>query len=465
MRATVSLTITALALCAGCNGSNEPSEPTVTYYANVKPILNANCVGCHQEGEIGVGVLDSYDAASKRSTAIAMQTINRTMPPYPPDPGCNDYVGDMSLSDEDIATLAAWADAGAPAGDPADDAGSAPAKPRALSRVDLTLAIPEPYSPSTSSPDDFRCFVMEWPATEPTYVTGVGVRPGNRTTAHHLVAFYVGAAQAQGIRDADAADPGPGYYCGGGTGNLGGSEGGGTGDGGGTGSGGGGDGGPGGGEGMSLNGTGLLAGWAPGSAPTEFPSDVGMPIEPGSVVVLQMHYNTVSWDGQPDQTELDLKLEASVAREGASVFWANPQWITQDTMIIAAGDPDASHSFAFDPTFFYTAGRPMTIFGSGLHMHTRGTRASLTVEKSLGGGSECLLDIPRWDFDWQGGYPLVRPMQLNPGDTLRVECHWDNSPENQPVIQGVKMPPKEIRWGEGTDDEMCLGALFMAPVE
>jgi hypothetical protein len=285
--------------------------------------------------------------------------------------------------------------------------------------------------------------VVDWPETTTRYVTGVGVLPGNRTTVHHLIAFYGDASLSPALREADEADPGPGYACSGSPG--GGMIVGGQGDGGGGGGG---------------LGAGMLAAWAPGGAAADFPPDVGIPMTPGSVLVIQMHYNTVAWDGEPDQTAVELKLDDAVARSAESTFFTNPFWVTQGTMVIPAGDPDVSHSFSFDPSLIYTGGAGFTIYGSALHMHTRATRASLIVERN--GGNECLLDIPRWDFNWQMSYRLAQPYDFHPGDKLRIECHWDNSPENQPVVNGMQLPPQDLGWGEGTDKEMCLGGLFIA---
>jgi hypothetical protein len=132
-------------------------------------------------------------------------------------------------------------------------------------------------------------------------------------------------------------------------------------------------------------------------------------------------------------------------------------------MSIPAGNPDVAHSFTFDPTSVLTDGQAFDIYGVILHMHTRGTSATLEVLK---GGDEaaqqCLLDIPRWDFNWQGAYTLEAPVLFEPGDQLRITCHWDNSAENQPVVDGMQLPPTDVNWGEGTGDEMCLGTLYLA---
>ena len=65
--------------------------------------------------------------------------------------------------------------------------------------------------------------------------------------------------------------------------------------------------------------------------------------------------------------------------------------------------------------------------------------------------TECLLDIPRWDFHWQANYRFKEPKVVKSGDRIAVECHWDNS------LPGAR----DVSWGEGTEDEMCLGIFYM----
>jgi hypothetical protein len=77
------------------------------------------------------------------------------------------------------------------------------------------------------------------------------------------------------------------------------------------------------------------------------------------------------------------------------------------------------------------------------------------------GTSECLVNIPNYDFEWQRSYGFKQPVVAHPGDQLRLECHWDNSPNNQIVVDGQKLPTKDVYWGEGTTDEMCLGIFYV----
>ncbi|HHH12035.1 MAG TPA: monooxygenase, partial [Sorangium sp.] len=123
-------------------------------------------------------------------------------------------------------------------------------------------------------------------------------------------------------------------------------------------------------------------------------------------------------------------------------------------------DPAVVHEAAIDPSQWMSNGKPFTIHTGGLHMHTRGTKASLGV-RHQGGQDECLIDIPRWDFDWQFGYAFTEPVSFQPGDLLTLRCQWDNSPSNQPSIGGQPMPPQALAWGDGTNDEMCLATIYI----
>ncbi len=74
--------------------------------------------------------------------------------------------------------------------------------------------------------------------------------------------------------------------------------------------------------------------------------------------------------------------------------------------------------------------------------------------------SACLVDIPKWDFHWQHLYMFEEPVHVAPGQALRLTCAYDNSAANQPIIEGVARTPAEVRWGESSSEEMCVGILI-----
>jgi hypothetical protein len=430
------LVVTMLAKAVGCGGDDDgpPGGGTpdagpapVTFWQNAKPILDAKCIGCHSSGGIAPFNLTDYDSAYEQRAFIKDAVKSRVMPPWLAGDGCDDYEGDRRLTDAQIATLVAWVDQGAPIGD-ASKPGAAidPGPEIQLSRVDRTIGLAAPYMMSIT-PDEYRCFVLDWPETTTKYLTGFRANPGNKAIVHHVIAYYASPANVAEAQKLDSDAPGDGYPCFGGPGFKG----------------------------------NWLGSWAPGSRGSDFPAGTGLKIESGSKVVVQIHYNAQGTALAMDQTTVDFKLDDSVAREARIQPFADPQWLNAKTMNIPAGEKDVKHAFAADLSAV-TGGKPFDLYSVGFHQHQLGVGGRVELRRA-DGTSDCLLDIPRWDFHWQGSYQLAAPKRVTPGDQLSIECHWDNTAANQPTIGGVQLPPKDVNWGEGTGDEMCLSGFYVVP--
>jgi hypothetical protein len=424
-RLFVAGTIVIAAVLTACSESAEPPPPPVTYHKDVAPLIQEKCGSCHVEGGIAPFALRSYAEVFELRHAIQAAVQARIMPPWLAAPGCTDYEHDRSLSDEQIALISRWVVEGGVEGDPADAAHSAPTQV-GLSRVDLELAMPVAHSP-TQSPDEYRCFLLDWPETEVRYVTGFRGNPGQRAIVHHIIAFLARPDAVATFQALDDAAPGPGYPCFGGPG----------------------------GDGSR---TAWVGAWAPGSNGADYPAGTGIRVEPGSKIILQIHYNLSGANAAPDRTSIAMSLERSVQKVAVIQPWANPAWLRPDGMRIPAGARDVRHRFAFDlvPVIsnvtdgLFRDNEPITLHGGALHMHTLGRWGRLEIERRTG-NTECLLHIPRWDFHWQSSYGFAQPKVLKAGDRLAIECHWDNS------LPGAK----DVSWGEGTEDEMCLGTFYM----
>ncbi|MDP2307100.1 MAG: hypothetical protein Q8P18_13835 [Pseudomonadota bacterium] len=402
-------------LACSTPGSTPPPADAPTWHADVEPIVTRSCTGCHTEGGNAPVSLTSYASAASWKDAIAEAVGSRTMPPWLASPDCNTYQGDRSLTEEEIATILAWADAGAPEGDVATAVVSEPLADPVLDSVDLTIAMPEAYTP-TASPDDYRCFLIDWPLAERAYVTGFEVNPGNLQTVHHAIPFLVDAADVEAYRALDAADPAPGYTCYGSPN----------------------------GDPRALESTRWLGSWAPGGGTATFPAGSGIRVEPGSVVALQMHYNVANGGGD-DLTSVDFQLADAVEHSADLQPWTDIAWVLGGGMDIPAHTDGVTHTFAYtatedDGSFF--------LHSSALHMHTRGKSASLVIQRA-GEEDECLLAVEQYDFDWQRSYYFDAPATVNPGDTVLLTCTWDNPGDD------------DLDWGEGTGDEMCLATTFL----
>jgi hypothetical protein len=400
------------------DGGGGGGAPAPTWHGDVAPIFARSCDGCHAPGGVGSPTWSGPDEAAAWAPAIAVAVGSRAMPPWQASPGCAEYTGDFSLTDEEVEQVVAWAEAGGPVGDPASAAPlPEPFRPATLDRVDVELRLPEPYTPrADAGPDDYRCFLMELPFDEDVWVTGYEMLPGNTSAVHHIIPFLIDPDDVATYEAMDAADPGPGYLCYGGPG----------------------------GDIDSLLRTRWLGSWAPGSGASVLPEGTGIRVRPGGRVAFQVHYNLAAADGAADQSGLALQIERE--RQGWAELqpWTDVQWVLGVGMEIPPGSTGTTH------TFRYTAG-PGDDFSfrtASLHMHQLGQRAHMKVQRA-DGSEDCLLDIGAYDFNWQREYSLVDPVPVRPGDTIELSCTWDNPTD------------ETVRWGEGTGDEMCLGIALI----
>ena len=403
-----------------------PSE--VTYYQHVKPIVDAKCVRCHVADTVAPFALDSYELAKQYAASALVAIQSGSMPPWIFDNDCNSYRGNYSLSEREKALFEAWVEQDTPEGDPKKPAPALDLDATSLSRVDVSLRMPEPYTPQLR-PDEYRCFPVAWPEQFQTtkYMTGFKAVPGNLKVVHHVEIYKVGPRQAAEAFAKDDADPGPGYGC---------FSGPGVGD-------------------------GTIGGWAPGGTGYDYPEGVGIEIEPGSVIIIQIHYNTSSAEPAPDVSGVDFKVDDD-AIAGGYDFWTDVRWSFGHQMPIPSGMSEVSHTWTEDPTVL-GGGRAIRLHSASIHMHNLGARGHMILKRA-DGSEECVVRIPRWDFNWQTGARFAEPIAVHPGDRIELRCVFDNSADNQPIINGERQPPRDVNWGEGTADEMCLGILQWSPL-
>ncbi len=370
------------------------------------------------------------------------------MPPWHAEPGHRAYRYDWSLTDEQVARVDDWFELGAPYGDP-----GAPGEPIELERseldaIDVELTPDAPFAPDPATPDEYRCFAMEWPLAETTYVSGFEGVPGNLESVHHLLAFVVPPSSADRVRSFEGDDGRPGYPCFGGVTKDGWAP-------------------------ANASETVLFhfgGQWAPGLTAHRFSEGTGMPIEPGSLIVLQVHYTTLGDGDLSDQSIARFSVKDDVAARAYSVPWMDLQWVTNPpSMKIPAGSADTWHSYTsrldanpivdiLAPDFDLTS--PIQLHSVLPHMHVLGRE--IVVERLREGEVETLVRIPSYDFNWQRVYELVEPVRVLPTDALRIRCNWDNSEAARRRSGLLDPEPADVTWGEGTVEEMCIALLYMS---
>jgi hypothetical protein len=281
------------------------------------------------------------------------------------------------------------------------------------------------YAAPPAGDDDYRCFVIDPQLTETVPVSAVSVQPGNLQIVHHATVFLVPPASAAAVRQRDGADGAPGYSCFGG---------------------------------VDLAGAVSAGGWVPGYTPPAPPRPgLGGWLVPGWQLVVQVHYN-FSHGRDRDRS--------------AVIAWRSPQPISEVPATLLLGDwtidlppgsADLSRSVVGD-VIDRTQTPALGQVGEGLiygvwgHEHLLGKSFRMELVHA-DGTTQCLLHIPTWNFHWQGVYTLKTPVAAHAGEQVRVTCEWDNSDANQPIVGGQRAPAREVRFGEGTADEMCIGTL------
>ncbi|MCB9520905.1 MAG: hypothetical protein H6698_06995 [Myxococcales bacterium] len=411
---------------AGDPDASSDDAPTVgapTYHGGIRALIEQECVSCHTTGGAAPFPLETWADVEPLRGALVAVVSSGSMPPWTPATDCRDIDDDRALDADEIALFTAWRDAGFPEGDPADYVPPAPRGGRALGEPDLVLAPTEAYTPNTALPDDYRCLLLDHTFDEQTFFVASDVIPGERRVVHHVLFYVVPPDDVAAVERRDAADAGPGYTCFGGTGGSGGP----------------------------------IAGWVPGMVASQYPEGAAVVIEPGSRVVMQVHYNTLALESaeEPpaDTTRLALWLLPAGQLPTSRVDILG---VPQSDFLLPAGEPRVEVTREFTIPWF------AEVIGVAPHMHTLGTEIRGRVDHRTG-DSSCLVDIPAWDFNWQQFYRFTPDAvaQVRPGDKFQLECVYDNSAEHQPIVNGRQLDPRDVRWGEGTLDEMCLMYLIV----
>jgi peroxiredoxin len=411
----------------GCPISHEatPRAATgrVTFYRDVLPILQSNCQTCHRPGEVGPFALMTYRQAVNWAGDIKGYTQSRKMPPWKPVDGPA-FQHDRKLSNHEIATLAAWADGGTPAGDPKD----APPPRRfvegwQLGQPDLVLTPDAAFQVGAGGPDLFRCYVLPTNLPEDRYVTAFEVRPGNRRVVHHTLQFIDTLGQARKLERAErerekkagAADLGPGYSSA---------------------------------MGIGFVPRGGMGGWAPGQVARHLPEGTGYFLPKGADLVLQVHYHR---DGRVETDRPSIGLyfaRKPVQRRFQGLVVAGGQGRLRFFAIPAGKDHVAVHGRTW-------VDQDCTLYSVMPHMHLIGREVKVTMTPP-GGPPRTLVAITDWDYNWQETYFFKEPIAVKTGTRFDIEAVYDNSTGNP---NNPNQPPRLVTFGQQTTDEMLFGFL------
>lgn len=442
------------------------TEATATSFsADVKPVLEANCVSCHSDNGPGTTHLEMATAGDLASNAdfIAFRVENREMPPWPLSPLTQiSYNYDLSMSDEDRQVIIDWAAEGGELDVEPDSPLVSTSQAYPPIEADLVLAADEPY-PGSDALDDYRCRVLDPELESDTWIKAFDVRQDETRVLHHSLIFLADAELKDAADQLDGSDGLPGWQC----------------------------------QTIPRVGGQTLfqaGGWAPGTGPIVAPEGAGFEMSAGDFLVVQWHYH---YDGEvyPDNSGLGIEFvsDEELAAAGGSLTPVDNEILFGPVEIPCATyesgplcDRDAAmarvqREFGFESTFIprlvnaqcgvtpedfahMTDGVASSscdmraprgeVISIWPHMHELGTTYRMTLNPDTP-DEVVLIDIDRWNFDWQMGYDPVDQLVFEAGDTLRIECGWDRA------LWPVGVESRYVVWAEGTQDEMCYTGVAL----
>jgi len=386
----------------------------------------------------------TYEDVRPWAKSIKRKVMAREMPPWGADARFGRFKDDQSLNDSQIDTIARWVDAGAPRGDAAD----LPPAPTFASgwshgEPDVVIEMPVDFEIPAEGEVPVTDFFAKSPFTRDVYVKALEVRPGTPGVVHHAGLYVIdrlpdGASLVNG-RIVDAV-----------------------------------------GKPMSRNqvarangGTSTeeiqkLLSFVPGRGYESYQGDAGQLIKAGSYIDFYMHY-TPTGVPQKDRTRLGVYL-AKPGQEVAHQIYHSFSAAGPTTYIVEGqpyapqrqkrADPNSVEGGVNLPNIppyaenwkvvsIHTIREPITLYGLTPHLHLRGRSMKYTLT-TPDGKDEVLLDVPKYDFNWQLYYELETPRHISAGSKVTVVTLFDNSAKN-PYNPA---PEKEVFWSEQSWDEM-----------
>jgi mono/diheme cytochrome c family protein len=431
MKRTLTIGVAAwiLGLLATTSGSvlvRAQTPQTPSFYKDVLPIFQKNCQSCHRPGQIGPMPLLTYEQARPWARAIRAKVVAREMPPWFADPQYSEFVNDRRLGERDLDTIVAWVDGGAPAGNSHD-------APPAVTWATEGWQIPPDLVIDSVEYEVPAKGVVEWinvrvPSgfTKDTWIGSVEVRPGDLSVVHHVcvswepkkagaqyqVPTWLDRARdengAELTKEADARAAGPRR-----------------------------DDTPG----------GRLHCYVPGIVAADFRAyDAATLVPAGADLIFSMHYNpngkaavdltrvgfTIA-KTPPRRQYISLSLNPSRERKYFAIPPNEPNWKAPTAEALFVADAD--------------------LISLVYHMHDRGKDATTQLHFP-DGRSETVLNVPRYDFNWQLTYEFKRPIRIPRGTRAQFDAHFDNTRRG-----GWLKPNSWVYWGDQTWEEM-MGNWF-----
>ena len=427
----VSKKVAALVVCVAvaqtARAADTSSAPT--FSKDVAPILYSNCVVCHRPGEVAPMSLITYQNVRPWARAIKNKITAREMPPWGASPQSLKLANDRSLSQKDIETIVRWADGGALKGDDKDlpPVPTFPAGGWAFGEPDAIIDLPiEAQVPATGEVPQTSYFVKS-PFPTDVWIQKMQVRTNNPAIVHHATLFIRQLPEGTVIKDGRPVVDGV---------RSDGAR-----------------------DGLNLNaglppgsGPGIrLVSYVPGRGWEAYADGVARRLPKGAYIEMNMHYQP---SGKPEKERAQFGIWFS--KVPVHYEMQNVSTLDRGTTMVDDKPLPNDRIPNIPPgvdnwkiTNFKVFPEPATLYALSPHMHLRGKDMKFILTYP-DGREQLVLDVPKYDFNWQLYYELATPLKIPAGSKLTAIAHYDNSPKNK----WNPAPDKEVFWSEQSWDEM-----------
>ncbi len=372
----------------------------VTYHGRISRLIQTHCGECHFDGGVGPFSLESYADVVGHAGMIRKQVEKGQMPPWfsVPVPGevHGKWANDRTMPEEDRQDLLAWL-----AGDRAQgDAAEAPLPVRrasewAIGKPDAVYGLAKPVKIPAEGVMAYEYAFIDTDQTEDRWIQAMEIRPTVAAAVHHVLVWVEAPGGKKGRGQATEDEI-----------------------------------------------SGFFGAYVPGNASRVFPEGFGKALPAGATLKFQIHY-TPYGKATNDQMRIAFRFAPEKPRHVVHVVGiANPG------IRIPAGASNHEEWAALPVP------REARLLSFLPHMHVRGKGFRYEV-MSPDGESRVVLDVPRYDFNWQLSYQLAEPLRVEKGSRLRATAWFDNSSGNPANPD----PAKNVRWGNQTFEEMMIGYL------
>jgi Flp pilus assembly protein TadD/mono/diheme cytochrome c family protein len=392
---------------------------TVTFNKDIAPLIFEHCSACHRPGEAGPFSLLSYQDVLRHAAQIVSVIQRRYMPPWLPEEGYGDFIGERRLTTAQINMIEEWVKEGTPEGAASD----LPPKPQftegwQMGPPDLVVSVPVPYRVPAGGSDIFRSFVLAVNVQDTKYIRAIELRPGDKRLVHHA---NIWIDRRRSLRRRDGQDGQPGF------------------------------------PGMdvasearsdSFDPDSHFLFWKPGLIPRPEPAGMAWQLDPETDLILNVHL-LPSGREETIQPVLGLYFSDQPPRRFPMLI----QLEHDGALDIPPGVRDFSVSDSLK--------LPVDVDVLAIYPHAHYLGKQIEAWATLPDGTRrWLIKILNWDFNWQSVYTYREPVSLPKGAIIEMRMTFDNSGLNP---RNPNSPPKRVRAGAQSNDEMSHVWLQVLP--